>query len=251
MILDVKHLTGAMFHDVSFSLKKGEILGFSGLVGAGRSELMQAIFGYLPIYSGEIVCQGKVWKTGDTHYSVTNGMFYLPEERRSQGILPDMSVKENISINTLDTVSSWCGISKRKETAKAEEIIKAYNVKTSNLNKEIKFLSGGNQQKVIIGRSTCTEPKILIFDEPTKGIDIGAKTEVYRLMKKLAENGIAIILISSEMDEIKKCANRIICMYHGEVTGESDYGSEKEEILKAILGIKTSSEEGKTDEQRA
>ena len=96
MILDVKHLTGAMFHDVSFSLKKGEILGFSGLVGAGRSELMQAIFGYLPIYSGEIVCQGKVWKTGDTHYSVTNGMFYLPEERRSQGILPDMSVKENI-----------------------------------------------------------------------------------------------------------------------------------------------------------
>ena len=94
-----------------------------------------------------------------------------------------MSVKENISINTLDTVSSWCGISKRKETAKAEEIIKAYNVKTSNLNKEIKFLSGGNQQKVIIGRSTCTEPKILIFDEPTKGIDIGAKTEVCRLMK--------------------------------------------------------------------
>ncbi len=134
-------------------------------------------------------------------------------------------------------------LSKRKEITKAEEIIKAYNVKTSNLNKEIKFLSGGNQQKVIIGRSTCTEPKILIFDEPTKGIDIGAKTEVYRLMKELAEKGIAIILISSEMDEIKKCANRIICMYHGEVTGECNYGSEKEEILKAILGIKTSDEE--------
>ena len=251
LVLDVKHLTGTMFHDVSFSLKKGEILGFSGLVGAGRSELMQAIFGYLPIFSGEIVCQGKEWKMGDTHYSVKHGMFYLPEERRSQGILPDMSVKENISINTLDTVSSWCGISKRKEITKAEEIIKAYNVKTSDLNKEIKFLSGGNQQKVIIGRSTCTEPKILIFDEPTKGIDIGAKTEVYRLMKELAEKGIAIILISSEMDEIKKCANRIICMYHGEVTGECNYGSEKEEILKAILGIKTSDEEGQTDEQRA
>ena len=251
LVLDVKQLTGTMFHDVSFSLKKGEILGFSGLVGAGRSELMQAIFGYLPIFSGEIVCQGKAWKMGDTHYSVKHGMFYLPEERRSQGILPDMSVKENISINTLDTVSSWCGISKRKEITKAEEIIKAYNVKTSDLNKEIKFLSGGNQQKVIIGRSTCTEPKILIFDEPTKGIDIGAKTEVYRLMKELAEKGIAIILISSEMDEIKKCANRIICMYHGEVTGECNYGSEKEEILKAILGIKTSDEEGQTDEQRA
>ena len=125
------------------------------------------------------------------------------------------SVKENISINTLDTVSSWCGISKGREIAKAEEIIKAYNVKTSDLNKEIKLLSGGNEQKVIIGRSTCTEPEILIFDEPTKGIDIGAKTEVYRLMKELAERGIAIILIyfrNGRNEEMRRPVVSYVCI---------------------------------------
>ena len=236
-ILEVEHLCGEDFHDISFHLKKGEILGFSGLVGAGRSELMQAIFGYLPIYEGTVSSRGKTWKKNDTHASVANGMFYLPEERRSQGILPDLSVAVNASINSLNRLKRWNGISRSDERSLVAQIVDEYNIKTSDFNKEIKFLSGGNQQKVIVGRCTSASPDILIFDEPTKGIDIGAKTDIYKLMKRLAEQGIGIILISSEMDEIRKCSNRIICMYQGKQTGEFDGDANKDVILKAILGI--------------
>ncbi|MBR3402918.1 MAG: sugar ABC transporter ATP-binding protein [Parasporobacterium sp.] len=236
-ILEVENLSGKDFHHISFQLKKGEILGFSGLVGAGRSELMQAIFGYLPVYEGNISSRGKKWKKNDTHASVANGMFYLPEERRSQGILPELSVSVNASMNSLNRLNRWNGISRTKEKALVTEIVEEYNIKTSDFDKEIKFLSGGNQQKVIVGRCTSSDPEILVFDEPTKGIDIGAKTDIYKLMKRLAEQGIGIILISSEMDEIRKCSNRIICMYQGSMTGEFDGNANKDTILKAILGI--------------
>lgn len=238
VLLDVKNLTGDMFENVSFQLKKGEILGFSGLVGAGRSELMQGIFGYLPVYSGEVSFEGKPWKLGSTSYSVAHGMFYLPEERRSQGILGDLSIRENASINSLNKLKSGIGISKRKEKKLADDVVEAYSVKTPNIEKEIKFLSGGNQQKVIIGRAMSCEPKILIFDEPTKGIDVGTKTEIYRLMKKIAEErGVGIILISSEMNEVTKCSNRIISMYMGKKVAEHERSADQQEILSAILGL--------------
>ena len=240
VLLDVEHLTGERFTDISFQLKKGEILGFSGLVGAGRSELMQAIFGYLPVYSGTVKLEGKAWKLGDTNYSVKHGFIYLPEERKKQGILPDMSIRENISVSVLEKVQAGVGISKRKETALAQNVIDTYDVKTPDSDKAIQFLSGGNQQKVIIGRSMCCEPKVLVFDEPTKGIDVGTKAEIYRLMKELAEEkGIGIILISSEMEEVKKCSNRIIALYDGKKVGEYDVKADKEAILSAIIGVKS------------
>jgi len=238
VLLEVEHLTGDRFTDISFNLKKGEILGFSGLVGAGRSELMQAVFGYLPAYKGSVKYKGEPWKLGDSNYSVKNGMFYLPEERRSQGILPEMSVKDNISVTILDRLTKGLLISKKQEIADVTNVIQAYDVKTPSLSREIKFLSGGNQQKAIIGRSIYCGPEILIFDEPTKGIDVGTKVEIYRMMKKIAEDdGVGIILISSEMNELLKCCNRIITLYQGKKVGEHDRDSDHEDIMSAIFGL--------------
>ncbi len=238
VLMEVDGLTGEKFSNISFCLKKGEILGFSGLVGSGRSEVMQAIFGYLPVYSGKIKIEGKNWKLGDTSYSVENGCIYLPEERKKQGILPVLSVRENISILSLKYLTDKLNISAKKERKMVDEVIEQYDIKTPEIEKEIKFLSGGNQQKVIIGRSMHCHPKILIFDEPTKGIDVGAKTEIYKLMKKLAEEGIGIILISSELEEVRRCSNRIIVLYNGAKFGEFDANAEKEQIVSSIIGIK-------------
>lgn len=238
VLLEVENLTGEKFTNISFQLKKGEILGFSGLVGAGRSELMQAIFGYLPVYAGSVKLNGKPWKLGDTNYSVNNGFIYLPEERKAQGILPVLSTKENISMSVLDQLKGTIGISKQKEEELAQKVIDDYEVKTPGMDKEIQYLSGGNQQKVIIGRSMCCNPKVLVFDEPTKGIDVGTKAEIYRMMKELAEEkGIGIILISSEMEEVQKCSNRIIALYEGKKAGEFDEKADKEMILGSIIGV--------------
>lgn len=238
VLLEVNNLTGEKFSDISFTLREGEILGFSGLVGAGRSELMQAIFGYLPVYSGTVKLDGENWKFGDTNYSVNHGFIYLPEERKKQGILPVLSIRENISVSTLDTLMSGFSISRKKEDELAQEVIDTYDVKTPDADKAIQFLSGGNQQKVIIGRAMKCNPKVLVFDEPTKGIDVGTKAEIYRLMKELAqEKGIGIILISSEMDEVKKCSNRIIALYEGKHAGEYDAGADKDTLLSAIIGV--------------
>ena len=240
VLLEVEHLTGEKFTDISFVLKKGEILGFAGLVGAGRSELMQAILGYLPVYAGTVKLEGKSWKFGDPNFSVNNGFIYLPEERKSQSILPMLSVRENISISALDDLASKSGISRRKERELAQQVIEDYDVKTPTMEREIKFLSGGNQQKVIIGRSMRCNPKIMVFDEPTKGIDVGTKTQIYRMMKQLAEEkGIGIIMISSELEEVMKCSNRIIVLYNGRKAGEFDEKADKEQILSCILGVKS------------
>jgi len=242
VLLEVNHVTGACFTDVSFKLRKGEILGFTGLVGAGRSELMQAIFGYLPAYGGSVKLNGKPFKLGETNYSVRHGFIYLPEDRKKMGILPMLSVRENITIPSLSKLTRYFSISRKRESALTEAVISAYNIKTPDAEKKIQFLSGGNQQKVIIGRSMSCDPQVLVFDEPTKGIDVGTKAEIYRLMKKLAEEkGIGIILISSEMEEVMKCANRIIALYHGEIYGEFASGEKKERILSAIIGVQADS----------
>ncbi len=238
VLLEVKDFTGDQFTDVSFELKKGEILGFTGLVGAGRSELMQGILGALPVIKGSARMEGEDWKLGDTNFAVKHGFIYLPEERKKQGILPVLSIKANISISSLDELMSGFSISAKKEEELAEKTISTYDIKTPDSDKEIQFLSGGNQQKVIIGRAMSCNPKVLVFDEPTKGIDVATKTEIYRLMKELAEKEeIGIIMISSEMDEVLKCSNRIIAMYEGRKVGEFPHGTDKETLLSAIIGI--------------
>jgi ribose transport system ATP-binding protein len=241
VLMEVRGLTGAKFNNIDFTLHKGEILGFSGLVGSGRTEIMQTIFGYLPAWAGEIRIDGKPWKMGNTNAAVKGGFIYLPEERKQQGILPKLSVKQNITVPLLDRARRGPVISEKKETKLANEVIRTYDIKVSSLDQLIQNLSGGNQQKTIIGRSMFIHPKILVFDEPTKGIDIGAKVEIYRLMKKLAEEeGIGIILISSEMNEVLKCSNRIITVYFGNKTGESAAPFNKTQILNEIMGIKKS-----------
>ena len=238
VLLRVEHLTGERFTDISFELRAGEILGFYGLVGAGRSELMQAVFGYLPAYKGSAALKGAAIKLGDTSHAVKRGLVYLPEERKKYGILPLLSITENVSIAVLDKISTAFGVSAGKEAALADEVIRAYDVKTPDASKPIRFLSGGNQQKVIIGRAMMTEPAVLVFDEPTKGIDVGTKTEIYRMMRELAEErGVGIILISSEMEEVRKCANRLIILYDGRLVGEFGPEDSKDDILAAVIGV--------------
>src|SRR5699024_5357466 len=158
LLLKVNNLTGKKFRDVSFNLYKGEILDFSGLVGSGRTEIMQTIFGYLPIVSGNVTVNGTEWKMNNTNFSVKNGMVYIPEERKSQGLFLNLSVTENTIISLLKSIKSRMFLDKNKIKKITEEIIKNHNVKTSSSKKEIKFLSGGNQQKVIIGRSIHSSP---------------------------------------------------------------------------------------------
>lgn len=246
VLLEVDHLSGAMFHDCSFTLRKGEILGFTGLVGAGRSELMQAILGYLPVWSGSVKVEGKPWKLGDPHYAIEHGYIYLPEERKKEGILPVMSIKQNISIYVLDDMKGGIGISAAKENKLADEVIDTYEIKTPSAEKQIQYLSGGNQQKVIIGRAMSAKPTILVFDEPTKGIDVGTKTEIYKVMQKLAEERqIGIIMISSEMEEIMKCSNRIVAMHEGRIVGEYDKDADNQMLLGAIIGANEQKKEEK------
>ena len=236
-IMNVSGLSGARFQDVSFELRHGEILGFAGLVGAGRSEVMQTIFGFLKAKSGAVTVDGAHWKLNDTSASVDNGMLYLSEERKHHGIFPLLSLRENIGISILSLTKGTFGISSGREREAVQKIIDEYGIRTAGMGKRISQLSGGNQQKAIIGRAMATRPRVLIFDEPTKGIDIRTKTEIYRIMKGLAEEGVGVILVSSELDELKKCASRIITMHHGRVTGLFDTaGTNNETLVGAIFG---------------
>ncbi|MDT3378466.1 sugar ABC transporter ATP-binding protein [Labrys neptuniae] len=236
-IMEVRGLTGPRFSDISFDLRRGEILGFAGLVGAGRSEIMQTIFGYRKASAGKVMVAGKDWRLNDTSRSVEAGMLYLSEERKLHGIFPQLSLRENVGISILSLTVGPLGISQKRERSAVQTIIDDYGIRTAGMGKRISHLSGGNQQKAIIGRALATRPQILIFDEPTKGIDIRTKTEIYRIMKRLAEEGVGVILISSEIAELRKCASRIITMHNGRLTGQyvtADTATET--LVGAIFG---------------
>jgi ABC-type sugar transport system ATPase subunit len=237
-VLKADAITGKGFRDISFELKEGEILGFAGLVGAGRSEIAQGIFGYRPFWSGSIELFGRRIASPDPARSIRSGLLYLPEERKQQGIFPYLSVLQNISVVLVEKLRRLLLISPGKEARLGAQVVKAYNVKAESLAQKIMFLSGGNQQKVIIGRAMFRSPRILIFDEPTKGIDVGAKEEIYRLMKEIAEKErVSIILISSEIDELIKCSNRILVVYQGEKVGEfATAETERTDIISAMIG---------------
>ncbi|HEY6103565.1 MAG TPA: sugar ABC transporter ATP-binding protein [bacterium] len=244
--LEVEGLTGRGFSDVSFTLRRGEILGFAGLVGAGRSEIMQTIFGYLPAKRGQVRLDGRPLRLGDTHHSIHAGLVYLPEERRAQGILPLLSVRHNISISALPQITTRGMISAGREEVLTQRIAQAFDIRTASLERPIMFLSGGNQQKTIIGRAMASSPKVLILDEPTKGIDVGSKTDLYALMRNLVEGGeVGIIFISSDLDELLRCANRVVAVYNGRIVGEFlTEASSKNEVFRAMIGEKTNGRNG-------
>jgi ribose transport system ATP-binding protein len=220
-ILEVKNLgTKGFLKDINFTLKKGEILGFSGLVGAGRSEVMRAVFGIDKKETGEIFIDGKETEIQSTVDSLKNGIGFLPEDRKEQGLILGMEVKENITLAALNLLSKMKIIDKKKEVNVALSYINKLSIKTPSVEHKISSLSGGNQQKVVVAKWIATEPKILILDEPTRGIDVGAKKEIHLLMSKLAQQGVAIIMISSELPEILGMSDRIVVMHEGRIKGE-------------------------------
>ncbi len=233
VIFEVKDLCGPDYQEVSFQVKEGEIVGFSGLVGAGRSEIMRGIFGIDKIFSGEVFLDGKKVDIHSPKDAVNLGMAMVTEDRRDYGIIGTASVKDNMSLAALQKFCTKIGlIRKEKENKAVSKMIKDMTVKVANKDMLITSLSGGNQQKAIIGRWLMTEPKVLILDEPTRGIDVGAKSEIYSIIGELAKQGMAIILVSSEMQEILGMSDRIFVVRNGRIVAECA----KEEATQELLG---------------
>ncbi|QUI23484.1 sugar ABC transporter ATP-binding protein [Vallitalea pronyensis] len=233
-ILDVKNLSNHYVKDISFHVRKGEILGLSGLVGAGRTETIRSIFGADPLLSGDIYFDGEKVQIKSPEDAIALGMGLCPEDRKGQGIAPIRSVKENASMAILKRLTKFGFIQKKAEKEVVQKGIVDLNIKTSSMEKQIVYLSGGNQQKVILARWLAHHPKLLILDEPTKGIDVGAKSEIYRIICRLANQGIGIIIISSELPEIIGISDRIMVMANGEKKGELNRQEATEE---RILGL--------------
>ncbi len=221
VLLEVKNLSSDYVDNVSFTLHKGEILGFSGLVGAGRTETMRAIIGADKMTGGEVWLNGQKISCKNPGDAKKKGIVLVPEDRKTQGILATLSVRDNINISLLDENSNKLGvIDSRREDQVAEEGIRKFNIKTPNADKKIAELSGGNQQKCIVARWMSTMPQVLILDEPTKGIDVGAKAEFYHMIMDFARQGLGVILISSEMPEVIGLSDRIVVMRSRKVSGE-------------------------------
>lgn len=235
-LLSLKNIKNSKVKNISFDLYPGEVLGFSGLVGAGRTEVMNIIFGLDKYDKGEIYLDGTLFTPKSPEHSINCGIGLCPEDRKTEGIIPELSVLYNSSLVILSKISKLGFISFEKEIDIVENNIKNLNVKTPNRFKKIIELSGGNQQKVILGRWLEKKPKILILDEPTKGIDIGAKSEFYYLIDKCARENIGVIVISSELPEIIGMTDRILVMKNGEIKKELiTSGTSEEEILKYAI----------------
>lgn len=222
ILLEAKHLTNEYVKDVSFTLCKGEILGFAGLVGAGRTETMRLLFGAEHLKAGEIFVEGKKVVIHSPREAIRQGIGLCPEDRKDEGLVLHRSIKDNITISIFDKISAHGILKSRIEKEVSENAVKKYNVKTPSIYKKVVELSGGNQQKVILGRWLSADIKVLILDEPTKGIDVGAKMEIYQMVCDLAKKGMGIIFISSELPEVLNLCDRIIVMKEGRITGELD-----------------------------
>lgn len=236
--LNVINLSGEDVHDVSFSLHESEILGISGLMGAGRTELMKIIYGALPKTNGTVELDGKPCQIKKPAESLEQGIVYISEDRKRDGLVLGMSVKENMSLTALRYFSRGMGVLNHKEEQlTVGDFIKLFNIKTPSMDQTIGFLSGGNQQKVAIARGLMTRPKVLILDEPTRGVDVGAKKEIYQLINKFKQEGLSIILISSEMPEVMGMSDRILVMHEGRISGEfSAHNVTQEMLMAAAVG---------------
>lgn len=233
--LGIKHESfkkNDLLNDISFVLHKGEILGIFGLMGAGRTELFEAIFGLAPRkVSGEVLMEGQRLHIHSPSDAVKAGLALVSEDRKKDGIVPELSVKQNICITTLPDLLSNGVLDNKKENNLADKYIQELRIKTSSSDQLIKNLSGGNQQKAILAKWLATKPKVLLLDEPTRGIDVNAKAEIYKLINQLAESGLGIIMISSELPEIFAVSDRVIVLSDGKVTGDYAINDASEEIL--------------------
>ncbi len=241
-VLEVKNLSTKNFlENISFTLKKGEILGFAGLMGAGRTEVARAIFGADKIDEGQIFINGKEVKINKPEDAVKHGIAYLSEDRKRYGLMLEMDVNSNILISSLSNYVNWLTfVNDSKGYVTSEEYVKSLKIKTPSIKQLAKNLSGGNQQKIVIAKWLAKNCDILIFDEPTRGIDVGAKTEIYQLLNELAQQGKSIIMISSELPEILRMSHRIIVMCEGRITGElTNEEASQEKIMDYATRIRS------------
>lgn len=232
--LEVSQVSGPGVHDVSFTLYRGEILGVAGLMGAGRTELMKILYGAAPRKAGTVSLDGRQVVTHSPQDGLANGIVYISEDRKRDGLVLGMSVKENMSLTALRYFSRASGSLKQAEEQQAVgDFIRLFNIKTPSMEQPIGLLSGGNQQKVAIARGLMTRPKVLILDEPTRGVDVGAKKEIYQLINQFKQEGLSIILVSSEMPEVMGMSDRILVMHEGHLSGEFPIEQATQEALMA------------------
>lgn len=238
--LEVKNLCGSGLDKISFTLDRGEILGISGLMGAGRTELMKVIYGALPRQSGEVLLDGQSVHPTTPQEGLAHGIAYISEDRKGDGLVLGLSVKENMSLCTLDQLSKGIQLDHREEVTAVEDFIRLFNIKTPSRDQIIGNLSGGNQQKVAIAKGLMTKPKVLILDEPTRGVDVGAKKEIYQLINQFKAEGMSIILVSSEMPEVLGMSDRILVMHEGRISGEfKASAADQEKLLACAVGKQT------------
>ncbi|KUI97225.1 ribose ABC transporter ATP-binding protein RbsA [Vibrio sp. MEBiC08052] len=235
--MEVSDLTGSGVHDVSFVLKRGEILGISGLMGAGRTELMKVIYGAFPREKGEVRLDGKIVSPNTPQEGLASGIAYISEDRKGDGLVLGLSVKENMSLCALNYLSKGMQIDHQNEREAVADFIRLFNIKTPSQDQIIGNLSGGNQQKVAIAKGLMTRPKVLILDEPTRGVDVGAKKEIYQLINQFKAEGMSIILVSSEMPEVLGMSDRILVMHEGRISGEfAAQDANQENLLACAVG---------------
>lgn len=233
VVLKVENMSSKYVKDINFQLKKGEILGIAGLVASGRTELANAIFGVDKITQGSIYINGKKVKINCPSDAIKHRLGFITEDRKDTGLILDMNIKDNVSISSLEKFTKTLFINKEKQTKDVEKILTSLKLKYNSLKEHVNNLSGGNQQKVVIGKWLLTNSDIIIFDEPTRGIDVLAKEEVYKIIENLAKNNKSIIMISSEVEEIFRMSNRILVMSNGKIVSEYENGQvSSEEIFK-------------------
>ena len=234
MVLSVHELTSADVTGVSFDVRGGEVVGIAGLVGAGRSELAHAIVGAEPVRSGQVSIGGQVVRIRSPRDAVRAGIGFAPEERKAQALLMHRSVRDNISLAVLSRISVAHVVRRGEERRIASRFVSRLDVRTPSLEHVVADLSGGNQQKVVLARWLARRPRVLILDEPTRGVDVGAKAEIYRVINDLAAEGIAIVVISSELPEILALSDRVLVMQAGRITGELSRQDATEERILAL-----------------
>ena len=242
-VLEVEGLTSAgVFRDISFQVRAGEIVGLSGLVGAGRTEVARAVFGIDPYDSGRVTLRGADLRPGDPKGAISAGIGFVPEDRRKQGLVMDLSVARNITLTLRDALARFGLIDPRRERSAAAEWAQRLQVKAGSPSIAVSTLSGGNQQKVVLAKWLATAPSLLIVDEPTRGIDVGTKSEVHRLLSDLAGRGIAILMISSELPEILGMSDRVLVMSEGRITG---HFSRDEVTAEDVMHAATATQEAR------
>lgn len=238
-VLEVKNLTSkGLFENISFSLKKGEILGFAGLVGAGRTEIMKALFGSIKTDEGEIFLEGKKVSINSPSEAKRLGIGFVPEDRKREGVVLKMNLGENICLPNHDKINKFGHIFISKKRKLVDKFIKGLSIRPPLPERLVRDFSGGNQQKAVIAKWLAINPKVMILDEPTRGIDVGAKVEIYSIINKLAKEGVGIIVISSELLELMGICDRVIVIHEGSISGEFKKGSyDQEKIMRAAAGL--------------